>query len=83
MNSSNVRLEVMQTIEKTMDEILTKYLKPIETNWQPADLLPDARDENFFEEVREIQALAKDMSYDLFAVLVKVVEDVEKNILCA
>jgi len=70
MNSSNVRLEVMQTIEKTMDEILTKYLKPIETNWQPADLLPDARDENFFEEVREIQALAKDMSYDLFAVLI-------------
>ena len=52
MNSSNVRLEVMQTIEKTMDEILTKYLKPIETNWQPADLLPDARDENFFEEVK-------------------------------
>lgn len=53
-----------------MDEILEKYLKPIETNWQPADLLPDSADDNFMEEVKEIQALCMDMEYDLFAVLI-------------
>jgi acyl-[acyl-carrier-protein] desaturase len=63
-------MEVMQTIEQSMDELLGKYLKPVEENWQPSDLLPDSRNPEFFEEIEEIQALAKEMSHDLFAVLV-------------
>lgn len=70
MKLSNIRLEVMQTIEKSMDELLTKYLKPIDENWQPGDILPDSRSETFFEEVEELQALAKEIDYDLFAVLI-------------
>ncbi|MCB0705560.1 MAG: acyl-ACP desaturase [Saprospiraceae bacterium] len=70
MSLFNIRLEVMQTIEKSMGELLTKYLKPIEENWQPADLLPDSGKPTFFEEVEEIQGLAKEMDYDLFAVLI-------------
>ncbi len=70
MQLSNIRLEVMQTIEQSMDELLCKYLRPIEENWQPSDLLPDSREPGFFEEIEEIQALAKEMSYDLFAVLI-------------
>ena len=70
MKLSNMRLEVMQTIEKSIDEFLVKYLKPIEENWQPSDLLPDSKEPGFFEEIEEIQALAKEMSYDLFAVLI-------------
>ena len=70
MKSSNIRLEVMQTVEKSLDELLTKYLKPIDENWQPSDLLPDSKEPGFFEEIEEIQALAKEMDYDLFAVLI-------------
>jgi acyl-[acyl-carrier-protein] desaturase len=70
MSLFNIRLEVMQTIEKSMGDLLTKYLKPIDENWQPSDLLPDANNPNFIEEVKEIQALAKEMDYDLFAVLI-------------
>lgn len=70
MKNLNVRLEVMQTMEKSMDELLTKYLRPIEENWQPSDFLPDARDPKFFEEVEEIQALANELDYDVFAVLI-------------
>ena len=70
LKSSNIRLEVMQTIEQSMDELLNKYLRPVEENWQPSDLLPDSRDPGFFEEIEEIQSLAKEMSHDLFAVLV-------------
>lgn len=66
----NERLEVMQTIEKSMDKLMLKYLKPIEKNWQPSDLLPDSKSPTFFEEVNEIQALAKEMNYDLWAVLI-------------
>lgn len=70
MNLTNIRLEVMQTIEKSMDELLTKYLKPIEKIWQPADLLPDSSKPEFIEEIVEIQELAKELDYDLLAVLI-------------
>ncbi len=67
---SNIRLEVMETIEQSMGELLCKYLRPIEENWQPSDLLPDSREPGFLEEIEGIQALAKEISYDLFAVLI-------------
>jgi acyl-[acyl-carrier-protein] desaturase len=60
----------MQTIEQSMDEILVKYLKPIDENWQPADLLPDASSPTFFQEILEIQELSREMGYDLWAVLI-------------
>jgi len=70
MKLFNIRLEVMQTIEKSMDELLKKYLKPIENIWQPSDLLPYSGSPEFCEEVKEIQELAKEMDYDLWAVLI-------------
>jgi acyl-[acyl-carrier-protein] desaturase len=70
MKLPNVRLEVMQTIEKSMGELLSKYLKPIEENWQPSDFLPASNSPAFFEEIKEIQELAREMNYDLFAVLI-------------
>jgi len=70
LNLPNKRLEVMQEIEKSIDDILKKYLKPIDENWQPTDFLPDAKEDGFFEEIREIQETAKEMSYDLWVVLV-------------
>jgi acyl-[acyl-carrier-protein] desaturase len=73
MNSNkiaNIRLEVMQTVEKSINAILEKYLMPVEKYWQPSDLLPDSNHSDFFEEVREIQELAKEMDYDLWAVLI-------------
>lgn len=70
MSISNIRKEVMQTLAKSMDEFVATYLKPIEKNWQPSDLLPDSRELGFLEEVKEMQALAMDMDYDLFAVLI-------------
>lgn len=70
MKLHDLRLEVMDTIGKSMDDLLAKYLKPIESNWQPADLLPDARNPKFIAEINEIQELAKEMDYDLLTVLI-------------
>ena len=60
----------METLGKSMDDFLGKFLKPIDENWQPTDLLPNPTDDNFHEEVREIQGLAKEMDDDLITVLV-------------
>jgi len=70
MSLFDLRLEVMSTIGKSMDELLDKYLKPVDTNWQPSDLLPDSRNPEFIDEIKEIQELAKDMNYDLLTVLI-------------
>ena len=70
MKLENIRLEVMQTIELGMGGILTKYLKPIDKNWQPQDILPDSKDPSFFEEIRELQGQAKEMDHDLLTVLI-------------
>jgi len=64
------RREVMKHVEKYMLENMTTYLKPIETNWQPSDFLPDATRDTFFQEIKELQESAKGLSYDLVAVLV-------------
>lgn len=64
------RLEVMHYLESFVDEVIEKYLKAVETNWQPADLLPDARQDDFFEKVKELQESAKELAYDFWAVLI-------------
>ena len=66
----SLRQEVMRTIEESMDQLSNKYLRPIEESWQPADFLPDSQNESFFEEVKDLQELARGMSYDLLTVLI-------------
>jgi len=70
MTTFNKTMEVMQTLGKTMDHSLAKFLKPIEKNWQPSDFLPDSKAPGFHSMVKEIQESANELSYDLFAVLI-------------
>ncbi|HOZ51178.1 MAG TPA: acyl-ACP desaturase [Chitinophagaceae bacterium] len=64
------RLEVMLHLEKEVETTGLAFLSPIETNWQPGDLLPATSSESFFEELKTIQGQAENMDYDLLAVLV-------------
>lgn len=89
------RKEVMAYLEPFMLNEMSTYLKPVEEMWQPADFLPDASRDTFFEEIRDLQESAKELPYDLVAVLIgdtvteealptyeswlTMVEDVEKN----
>jgi len=70
MSSKNVRLEVMQFLEKDVESLIEKYLIPIEKIWQPTDFLPNSEGDNFFEEVKEIRELSKELPYDFWVVLV-------------
>ena len=60
----------MKHVEKYMLEKMDEFLKPIDTNWQPADLLPDSTRETFFSEIKELQESSAGLSYDLIAVLI-------------
>ena len=70
MSLKNVRLEVMQHLEKDVESLIEKYLIPIDSIWQPTDFLPNSESDNFYEEVREIRELSKDLPYDFWVVLV-------------
>jgi acyl-[acyl-carrier-protein] desaturase len=70
MSIKNIRLEVMQFLEKNIDSFVENYLIPVEKIWQPSDLLPDTQNENFMEEVKELREIAKDLPYDFWVVLV-------------
>lgn len=70
MSTHNVRLEVMQFLEKKIDTFVDEFLIPVEKIWQPTDLLPNSQNETFFEEVRELREIAKDLPYDFWVTLV-------------
>ncbi len=70
MSLKNVRLEVMQHLEKDVDSLIEKYLIPVENIWQPTDFLPNSEKDSFFDEVNEIRELAKELPYDFWVVLV-------------
>jgi acyl-[acyl-carrier-protein] desaturase len=70
MSQSTSRLEVMNELGKNMDDYMKEYLNPIDSNWQPSDMLPDSTKENFLEEVKLLQEAAGELPYDYWAVLV-------------
>lgn len=70
MSIHNIRLEVMKLLEKDIDKFVDDYLIPVEKIWQPTDLLPDSQNEQFYEEVKELREIAKDLPYDFWVVLV-------------
>ena len=70
MSAFNVRLEVMKQLEEKVDGLIQQFLIPVEKIWQPSDYLPDSEGDKFFEEVKEIRELAKELPYDFWVVLV-------------
>ncbi|MGG8496078.1 acyl-ACP desaturase [Tenacibaculum sp. TC6] len=70
MSIQNIRKEVMQTLEKNIDSFVEKFLIPIEKIWQPTDFLPNSQNDNFIEEVKEIQEISKELDDDFWVVLV-------------
>jgi acyl-[acyl-carrier-protein] desaturase len=70
MNISQTRLEVMHFLGQSMDSFIGHFLKPIDTNWQPSDLLPDSSSENFLAEVKELRLQCRELPYDYLAVLI-------------
>lgn len=70
MSIKNMRLEVMQFLENKVEGFMDQYLIPVDKIWQPSDFLPNSESETFFEEVKELRELAKDLPYDFWVAMV-------------
>ena len=70
MSTKNIRLEVMQFLEKNVDSFVDQYLIPVEKIRQPTDILPNSQNETFFDEVKELREIAKELPYDFWVTLV-------------
>lgn len=69
-STHNIRLEVMQTLEKSIDTFVSKFLTPVEKIWQPTDFLPIPQSDTFLEEIKEIREISKDLPDAFWVVLV-------------
>ncbi len=70
METKHKRIEVMRFLAEKIETIIADFLKNIDTNWQPADLLPDSSSENFQVDIKELQSQCKELPYDYLAVLI-------------
>lgn len=70
MTLNPTRIEVMHFLAKKIDSIIEEFLKPIDTNWQPSDFLPESNNPEFTKEIKEIQEQCKALPYDYMAILV-------------
>jgi len=70
MSLHNIRLEVMQTLEKSIDTFVEKFLISPNKIWQPTEFLPHPQSDNFLEEIKEIREISKDLEDDYWTVLI-------------
>lgn len=66
----NIRIEVMQSLESKVESFMDKFLIPVEKIWQPTDFLPDSTVDGFFDKLKELRELAKELPYDFWVTLV-------------
>ncbi|WP_460958098.1 acyl-ACP desaturase [Spirosoma litoris] len=67
---SGTRLDVMRFVGEKIDASVDEFLKPIETNWQPSDFLPDSTKDSFLDDIKLLRESTRELSYDYVAVLV-------------
>lgn len=60
----------MKHIEGFMLDNMFTYLKPVEEIWQPTDFLPNSASPDFYDQVKDLQASARELPYDLMIVLI-------------
>ena len=65
------RKEVMKYLEPLAEKSVEAFYGAVPNNWLPSDLLPDSSMmESFVEKLKEIQEAAKELPYELLAVLI-------------
>lgn len=64
------RTEVMQHIEPFVAEAIPKLTMSEDDYWQPSDFMPDMRDPDAFDRIRELQQQSAELSEDILVVLI-------------
>lgn len=66
----NVRLEVMEFIDKDVEDYVEKFLISPEKIWQPTDFLPESNSDKFLDQITELRELSKELPYDFWITLI-------------
>nr|QKY14962.1 plastid acyl-carrier-protein desaturase/stearoyl-ACp-desaturase (STAD) [Polytomella parva] len=64
------RLECIRNIEDKVEKTVLPLLKPVEKCWQPSDYLPDPKDADFLDKVRELRKRTSNVPDDYIVVFV-------------
>ncbi|GMH26514.1 hypothetical protein Nepgr_028357 [Nepenthes gracilis] len=66
------RAKMFKSMESWIESTVLPLLKPIEKSWQPHDFLPDSslEDEEFFERVKELREMARELPDEYLVILV-------------
>lgn len=67
---TNSRFEVIRSMERFVEESLSKLLVPVEESWQPSDFVPDMTKESWNEDLIAFRARAAALPDDVLVVLV-------------
>eukprot|EP00983_Pelagomonas_calceolata_P049361 1141480-Pelagomonas_calceolata.AAC.1 len=62
--------EVINGLEDWAEQKLLRYLKPVQSSWQPQDLLPEPSSPDFYDQVQELRRGAQQLPNDYLVVLV-------------
>ncbi|WVZ57824.1 hypothetical protein U9M48_008163 [Paspalum notatum var. saurae] len=68
--SSSTTAEVLRSLDGWAESNLLPLLKPVESSWQPHDLLPDSASPGFRDAVDELRARAREIPDDYYVCLV-------------
>ncbi|XP_022722078.1 stearoyl-[acyl-carrier-protein] 9-desaturase, chloroplastic-like [Durio zibethinus] len=64
------KIEIFRSLGNWAENNILIHLKPVEKCWQPQDFLPGPASDGFYEQVKEIREMAKEIPDDYFVVLV-------------
>ena len=64
------KVEIFKSLEGWAEAEILPFLKTVEKSWQPQDFLPEPSSDEFYDEVREIRARAKELPDDYLVCLV-------------
>jgi acyl-[acyl-carrier-protein] desaturase len=69
-SSNNHRLEVLDSIKDSVTEIISNDMLTPEDCWQPSDYLPNLRNDNYIDEVKELRKRASNIPNTVLVSLV-------------
>ncbi|KNA20751.1 hypothetical protein SOVF_049510 [Spinacia oleracea] len=65
------KIEIFKSLENWAEHNILTHLKPVEKCWQPQDFLPDPNNsDDFYDQIKELRARAKEIPDDYYVVLV-------------
>lgn len=64
------KVEIFKSLDDWAEATILPYLRSVEKNWQPQDLLPEPSSDNFLDEIKELRQRVSELPDDYLVCLV-------------